>query len=93
MEPVTPNLAMKPQGTQQVVFGEGQGDYIPLPTEVTRDQKVVSRWQPTEEERARLIAGLDVYVTVMTFGNDCRHCGKKQGLQPLMVTIGPPDLD
>lgn len=92
MEPVTPNLTMKPEGTRDVVFGEGQKDYIPLPTAITRDGRVVSRWKPTDDERARLIAGLDVYLTVLTFGNVCRACGNKQGLQPVMVTVGPPEL-
>lgn len=78
---VPPSLL--PPGTRPIVYAEDQPQYHPLPTVRTPGGTLVTRWTPTDAEKAAIIRGEDVYVTVMTFN---------QPLQPLRVTIGPPDL-
>lgn len=81
MNPIDPLLPTKPAGTTKVIFAKDQPEYNPLPAEVTPAGAVVTRWAPTAEERALLVAGVDVYVSQLTFGTP---------LQPLLVTVGPP---
>ena len=42
------------------------------------DGRVVSRWQPTDEERVKIAAGADVYLTQHTFN---------QRLQPVLLRL------
>jgi hypothetical protein len=74
-----------PPGWEPRTYAEDQPEYLPLPTLVSMDAagRVVSRWQPTAEERQRIAEGADVYVTVMTFHGP---------LQPQLVTVGGAPL-
>lgn len=56
-------------GEAHVVFGEGQEEYVPLPSVVNSLNKfgpVTSRWTFTDEERAAIAHGADVYLTMLT---------------------------
>jgi hypothetical protein len=44
---------------------------------------LVTRWRLSDAERALIASGTDLYVSCLTFGDP---------LQPLMVTVGSPDL-
>ncbi len=85
MTPVDPRVpaSLLPPDSRAVVFAEKQPQYTPLPTIWTPQGAVVTRWSPTDAEKAALIRGDDIYITVLTFG---------QPLQPLMVSVGPIDL-
>jgi hypothetical protein len=64
-----------------VVIAKEQPPYRPLPVARLAGKKgrVVSRWNLTGEERARIAAGEDLYLEVLTFGLP---------LQPLLPTVG-----
>jgi hypothetical protein len=85
MDPVDPRVPPRllPGGAQAVIYAEKQPQYIPLPTVRTPQGTIVTRWSPTDAEKAAIIRGEDVYVTIMTFG---------QPLQPLQVSVGPLDI-
>lgn len=84
MEPIAPLLQTKAAGTRPIIFAKDQPEYIPLVAEVTPEGMVVTRWRLNEEERVQLLAGVDVYVCLLTFNRP---------LQPILVTVGPPLLD
>ena len=72
-----------PDGSVARVLNGPRGDeYRDLPSVLTPDGRVISRWVPTAEERAAIMRGEDIFLTVCTFG---------QRLQPVMVTVGPID--
>ena len=62
-------------------------DILPLPVAFVihgDDTPIVSRWQPTQDERDAIAAGQDIYVTVLTYG---------RRLPPLAVGVGVPLFD
>lgn len=74
----------------EITIAEEQEEYAPLTaapvTFVTfsdGSKAVVSRWTFTDEERARIAAGDDLYVTLLTFG---------RRMQPISLTVGVPDF-
>ena len=72
-----------PVGSHRVVYAEDQPQYLPLPSYRTPDGRVVSAWQPSANELELLKNGVPVYLTLHTFN---------EPLQPIMMTVGPPDL-
>ena len=70
---------------QQVTFATNQPQYRPLPAIVVDGPlgKVVTRWRLTDDERKRLSAGEDLYLTQMTF---------RDALQPMLLCVGAPDV-
>jgi hypothetical protein len=62
-------------------FGASQPEYQPLPALVGNrpDVNVISRWEPTAEERQMIADGADIYVVQTTFG-DLFH--------PINVAVG-----
>jgi hypothetical protein len=50
-----------------VVFGEKQPEYEPLPAFRTSEGIVVTTWQPTDEERKKIADGANITLSVMTF--------------------------
>lgn len=65
-----------------VTFAKAQPEYLPLPAAIVdRDgaQTVVTRWQFTDEERAAIANGADLYLEMLTFGSP---------LQPLRFVVG-----
>lgn len=73
---------MVPLGSRALVIAEHQtDDYIPLPSIRTPDGKVISRWTLTDGERAAVLLGDDIFLTVWSPGP----------LQPVALTVGPCD--
>lgn len=72
MEAISPVVP----GNQQfeVVYAADQPEYQPLPV-LRTERSLLSRWRLTDEERAHIAAGGDLFVCVMHFG---------QPLQPLL---------
>lgn len=78
MEAVAPDLGL---GRAEII-AKDQPQYIPLPAELVAGPKgavVLTRWTFTSEERARIAAGMDLYLSVLTFDNP---------LQPLLPSVG-----
>lgn len=72
-----------PEGDQvRVVMGEGQPDYLPLPSHRGPGpfHAVSTWWQPNEDERGILAAGGLVRLVLLTFGDP---------LQPISITAEP----
>lgn len=83
MEPVTletEDVVMLPPH-DLVVFAKDQPQYRPLPAARLHgpEGRLVTRWTFTPEERARVAAGEDLFLEVLTFG---------RALQPLLPTVG-----
>ena len=71
-------------GAEEVTIAEDQLEYKPLVAAryETPDgvPVLLTRWRFSEEDRAKIAAGEDLYLGVLTFG---------QPLQPLQVQVGP----
>jgi hypothetical protein len=76
MTPITPSAPVV--GGQAVVFAKGQPEYLPLPAIVSPEGYVLTEWQLTEDERARLLSGEAIRLFIWTFG---------QALQPVMLEV------
>ena len=78
---IDPSLV--PEGSRaRVLNGPKGNEYQDLPSVITPDGRVISRWVPSDAERQAILAGEDIFLTVCTFG---------YRLQPVMVTVGPID--
>lgn len=93
MEIVDPRIdpALVPEGSRAVVIAEHQDDYRDLPSvrtpavfdgeRMVTPPQVITRWALSDEERAAVVRGADVFVTIQSAG----------AINPLFVTIGPVD--
>lgn len=70
-----------PDGSRAVVIAEHQDEYRDLPSVRTPNGYVITRWTLSDEERAAIVRGEDVFVTLLSFGT----------INPMFVTIGPVD--
>jgi len=66
MEPIESGLG--DPSAQRVVFAKDQPEYAPLPALVFPDGKVCTEWRPTEDERARILAGENIRLWIWTYG-------------------------
>lgn len=73
--------ALVPPGSRAVVIAENQAEYRDLPSVRTPGGQVITRWTLSDEERAAILRGEDIYVTIISRGP----------INPLFVTIGPVD--
>ncbi len=82
MEIVDPRIdpALVPEGSKAVVIAEHQNAYRDLPSVRTPPQ-VITRWTLSDAERAAVLRGADVFVTILSGG----------AINPMFVTIGPVD--
>lgn len=83
MKPVSPVLPGY-DDIPEMAYAKDQPQYGLLPVVKIDgpEGQILTRWQPTEDERARIAAGQDVYLWVCTFG---------QPLQPLLVEVKSAD--
>lgn len=83
MEPVDPRIdpALVPAGSRPVVVAEHQYEYKDLPSVRTPDGKVITRWTLTDEERAAIVRGDDVFLTIWSHG----------AINPVYLSVGPLD--
>jgi dihydrofolate reductase len=81
MEIVDPRVhpSLVPAGSKAVVIAEKQDEYRDLPSVRTPDGQVITRWSLSNEERAAIVRGEDIYVTILSHGS----------INPLFVTVGP----
>lgn len=93
MKPIDPRIDpdLVLPGSRAVVIAEHQDEFIDLPSVRTpalvRDGQlqvapyVITRWELTDEERAAIVRGEDIYITLLSDGV----------INPLFVTVGPTD--
>lgn len=82
MQPVDPipDPSVLGENWRLAIYAKDQPQYSPLPALIERsvDGRVITRWKPTEDERAKLAAGADLCLEIYTFGNK---------LQPLRLSV------
>jgi hypothetical protein len=82
MEIVDPRVppSLVPDGSQaQVINGPRGDEYRDLPSIQTPDGQIITRWALSDAERAAIVRGDDVYVTLISDGT----------INPFFVTVGP----
>jgi hypothetical protein len=72
-------LSLVPEGSRAVVIAEHQEEYRDLPSIRTPDGQVITRWTLTDAERAAVLRGEDIFVTLLSDGP----------INPMFVTVGP----
>jgi hypothetical protein len=66
---------------QNMIFAEGQAEYLPLPAHRTPDGTVVTCWRMTWRERLKALFNGKVWFMTLTFN---------QPLQPQLPSIDAP---
>lgn len=66
-----------------VMYGEGQEEYQPLPVYRSEDGQAISCWELTDEEIEKIKETKCLYLSMMTFG---------QPLQPVYLTVDKDKL-
>jgi len=81
MEIVDPRVdpRLVPEGSRAIVIAEHQAEYCDLPSVRTPNGYVITRWVPSPQERAAILLGEDIFVTLLSYGP----------INPLFVTVGP----
>ena len=81
MEIVDPRVdpSLVPEGSKAIVIAEHQDEYRDLPSIRTPDGQVITRWTLSLDERAAIVRGEDIYVTLLAGGR----------INPFFVTVGP----
>jgi len=74
---VDPRLV--PEGSRAIVIAEHQAEYRDLPSVRTPNGYVITRWSLSVEERAAIVRGEDIFVTLLSHGP----------INPMFVTVGP----
>jgi len=62
-------------------IAENQPQYLTLPAHISEDGRVTTCWEPTEEERAAIANGANIFLECMTFNRP---------LQPLRMSLDAP---
>lgn len=57
------------EGGTRVVLGIGQDEYLPLVASMSVDGMVMTEWEPSAEDLARLLDGGRVRIWLQTFGH------------------------
>jgi hypothetical protein len=73
------NSQLVPEGSRAVVIAEHQDEYRDLPSIRTPNGYVITRWSLSDEERAAILRGEDIYITLLSHG----------AINPLFATVGP----
>ena len=83
MEPVDPRIdpRLVPEGSRALVIAEHQDEYKDLPSVRTPDGKVITRWSLTNDERAAILRGEDVFLTIWSYG----------AINPVLLSVGVLD--
>jgi hypothetical protein len=81
MQPKTP--VIHGSTVKEVIYAKDQQDiYQPLPAIRTPDGAILTRWEPTLEERRAIAEGGSIYLAVWTFNNP---------LQPVLLSTAVPE--
>lgn len=62
----------------EVTYAKDQKEYVPLPV-IRTEKAILSRWKLTDEERAHIAAGGDLFIVQLYFG---------ENLQPICPVAG-----
>ena len=84
MKPVA--LQIPGHERDEIVIGKDQPEYVPLPAlRLITEEGIatVTRWRPSDEERAQLLAGADIWLQQLT---------GRGPLQPVKVGVECPVL-
>lgn len=87
MDPITP---FECAGATLVTFAKDQPGVRPLPALLFDDEKILTEWTFTEDERARIARGENLRLWVWLGRLLCTHCGLHEQahlLQPLCPEI------
>ena len=91
MEIVDPRIdpALVAPGSRAIVIAEHQAEYLDLPSvrtpavfvddQLVTPPYVITRWSPSLEERAAIVRGEDIFVTLISTG----------AINPMFVSVGP----
>ncbi len=83
MQPVSPVLGPEFQG-REITFAKNQPQFIPIPVHRNRMGVLLSRWRLTDDERAAIAAGADIFLSSFT---------RNESLLPCMIEVGNCDRD
>lgn len=76
------DLSLVPTGSKSTII-KGNGDTIlDLPSIITPRGAIITRWSPTDEERARIASGEDLYLTIWSHGRP---------IDPICLSVGVCD--
>lgn len=79
--PIAPRV-----GLPEVMLAEEQPEYltvcVAMVTYTDGTQGIMTRWKLSDEEKAKIAAGEDIYLSLLTFG---------QPMQPITLEIGRPE--
>ena len=79
--PVAPRV-----GFPEAMFAEEQPEYlticVAMVTYKDGTQEIMTRWKLSDEEKAKVAAGEDIYLSLLTFG---------EPMQPIKLEIGRPE--
>lgn len=74
------------EGATLIVFARNQPEYQPLPASVDSDGLVMTEWEPSEEELARLLVGGRIRLWI--HGTDVE---KGRPFTPLQIEVIEPE--
>jgi hypothetical protein len=81
VDPCVP-LGLVPQGSVARILNGPNREYLDLPAIVTPHGKVITRWTLTDQERARVLRGEDIYLTITGNGGP---------INPVALSVGVCD--
>ena len=66
---------------REVIYAKNQPEYLPLRALVSEgpEQRVISRWTLTDQQRKAVAEGADIFLLLLTFGG---------ALQPIQMATG-----
>jgi len=76
---INPDLV--PEGSRATIIAENDDRYQPLPSVRTPNCRVITRWEPSLQERKAIACGEDIFLTILAAG----------AIQPVLVTVGTED--
>jgi len=74
--------ALVPEGSKALVMNGPKNEWRDLPSIRTPNGYVITRWALSDAERAAIVRGEDIFVTIVSFAGP---------INPLAVSIGPCD--
>lgn len=82
MELIDPRIDPKlvPEGSRATVIAKEQREFRDMPSVRTPFGQVITRWEPTPEERRAIFEGADIFMTVLA---------GKGAVQPVRMDVGP----
>jgi len=77
------------EGTTAILIAKDQAEYRPLPALVFEDGRVLTEWQPSEDERLAIAQGENLRLWIWVFPHRCACCGLVEAgkLQPVALDV------